>query len=163
LSKRLFALIAAVLAIALIAGCGGSDSETTGASETSSSSEDAGGPALSKAEFVKQGNEVCTDAREDAEGKIGDFLADIGDEPSEADQERLVTEVLAPSFEEIADGLSALTPPAGEEDGLAELVEALEDGTASVLDDPVAAVEGDPYAEANEKAEAIGLDVCAEN
>ena len=73
------------------------------------------------------------------------------------------TEVIAPSFEEIADGLAALTPPAGEEDGLAELVEALEDGTASVLDDPVAALEGDPYAEANEKAEAIGLDVCAEN
>lgn len=165
MSKRLIALLAAVFALAAIAGCGSSDSDTgTAAGESTSASSEDAGPALSKAEFVKQGNEVCTDAKEEAEGKLADFFADVGDgEPSEEDQERVVTEILAPSFESMASGLAELSPPEGEEDALAELVEALENGTEGVVDDPVAALEGDPYEEANEKAEALGLDVCAEN
>ncbi|HVQ57605.1 MAG TPA: hypothetical protein VMS60_01740 [Solirubrobacterales bacterium] len=165
MSKRLVAILAAVLAIAAIAGCGSSDNDTgTAAGESTSASEDAGGPALSKAEFVKQGNEVCTQGKEEAEAKLADAAAEFGDEePSEEEQARVVTDVIVPSFEEISDGLAELKPPAGEEDGLAELIEAFEDGTASVVDDPIAALEGDPFGEANEKAEVLGLDVCAEN
>jgi hypothetical protein len=164
LSKRLIALLAAVLALAAIAGCGSSDSDTgTAASESTSASEDAG-PALSKAEFVKQGNEVCTQGKEAAEDKLADAAAEFGgEEPSEEEQAQVVSDVVVPSFEEISDGLAELTPPAGEEAALAELIAAFDDGTASVLDDPIAALDGDPFAEANEKAEALGLDVCAEN
>ncbi|HEX6666183.1 MAG TPA: hypothetical protein VF081_06270 [Solirubrobacterales bacterium] len=165
MSKRLIALFAAVLAIAAIAGCGSSDSDTgTAAAESTSASEDAGGPALSKAEFVKQGNEICTQGKEEAEGNLAEAVEEFGsEEPSEEEQAQVVSDVIVPSFEEITDGLAELSPPAGEEDALAELVAAFEDGTASVLDDPIAALDGDPFAEANEKAAALGLDVCAEN
>ncbi|HEX5609176.1 MAG TPA: hypothetical protein VFX45_03690 [Solirubrobacterales bacterium] len=165
MSKRLIALLAAVLAIAAIAGCGSSDSDTgTAASDTASASEGSSAPALSKAEFAKQGNEVCTDAKDAVEGRITEFFEGIDGEPSEEDQERVVTEVVGPSFQEIIDGIAALGAPEGEEDTVAEFIHELEAGVASIEDDPVAAVEDDDlFAEANEKATDLGLDVCAEN
>jgi hypothetical protein len=164
LSKRLIVLLAAVLALAAIAGCGSSDSDTGTASESTSASEDSDAPALSKAEFAEQGNKVCTDSQEEVESRIADFFADVDGEPTEEDQERVVAEVVAPAFQEIVDGLGELGAPAGEEDALAELLEELEAGLSSIEDDPVAAVEdSDLFAEANDKAEALGLNKCAEN
>lgn len=165
MSKRLFASIAAVLAIALIAGCGGSDSSdsetTAGGGEASGAS---GGPALTKAEFITQGDEICKQNQDDAEGEIEAFIEDAGDgEPSEEDQEQLINEIVAPALQASADGLRELTPPAGEEDAVAEIVDGLDEAIASVEDDPVAAIEGDPFADVNEKAVAFGFKVCGEN
>jgi hypothetical protein len=166
LSKRLIALLAAVLAIAAIAGCGGGDSDTeTAAPESApSASEDSGGPALTKAEFIEQGDAICKENQEEGEAELSAFLEEVGEgEPSEEDQERVITEVVAPSLQASADGLRELTPPEGEEEAVAEIVDGLDEAIASVEDDPIAALEGDPFTEVNEKAIDFGFKVCGEN
>lgn len=165
MSKRLIALLAAVLAIAAIAGCGGgdSDTETAAPESTPSASEGSGGPALTKAEFIEQGDAICKENQEEGEAELGAVIEEIGSEPSEEDQERVVTEVVVPTLQASADGLRGLTPPEGEEDAVAEIVDGFDAAIASIEEDPVAALEGDPFADVNEKAIAFGLEVCGEN
>jgi uncharacterized lipoprotein len=162
LSKRLIAALFGVLAIAVVAaGCGSSssDSSSSGGDESSAS-------ALTKPEFIKAADTVCEEGNEAIEGEANEFAKeneiDI-EKPTEAQQEEVVSEVVAPAIRAQAEGISALGAPSGEEEEVEAIVEAVEAGAEEAEENPGALVSGEgggPFEEANELANEYGLKVC---
>jgi uncharacterized lipoprotein len=159
LSKRLLALLFGVLVIALVAGCGG------GSDNTSSDSTD-GGSALTKAEFIKEADAICEKGNESISAEAEEFAEeneiDI-EKPTTAEQEEVVSDVVAPAVQEQAEKIDELGAPEGEEEEVAEIVEAVESGAGEAEASPDTIVEGSgpgPFAEANKLANSYGLKVC---
>jgi hypothetical protein len=143
----------------VLAGCGGGDSSsTTGASGTSGTQ----GAALSKSEFLAQGNAVCTKGDNEINAEAKKVFTQ-GQAPSQADQEKFVTDTVIPSIQSQIDGLSALSPPSGDEDQVQAIIDAAQSALDQVKADPSLLTESggsDPFAEANKLANAYGLDKC---
>ncbi len=167
MSKRFIATLVGALAIVvLVAGCGGgSDSGDSSAADTSSP-EKSTGPALSKAEFIKQGDEICTKTSEELNEGIESYTSENGldeGEPSEEQQEELVSAVILPVFQSEAEQLGALGPPAGEEADVEEIVTGIEDAVSDAEGDLSSAITGDsPLEDANAKAREFGFKVCGQ-
>lgn len=131
MSKRLIALILGALAVGLIAGCGssgGSSSDSTdgSGSEITTSS-------LSKAEYIKQANAICTKYHDKfvSEGEI--YVKKHGiPKPSEqpAFFATFAELVAFPTARVEAEKLVALGAPSGSEDDVAAMLAAMEKGIA---------------------------------
>ena len=107
------ALVCALVAMALFAvGCGSSDDDGTTESSDSPSS-------LTKAEFVKQGNEICTEGNEEIESGLNEFAEENGlsgnDQPTDEQIEELASEILIPSIAKQVGKLGDLGAPSGDE------------------------------------------------
>jgi hypothetical protein len=141
------ALVWGVLALALvIAGCGGGD-ETT---------------ALTKGQFLKQGNEICkqqtekrnAEIRKAIEGKDQTKLLPL------AQREKLVLETL-PAYAEVPKRLQALGAPEGDEKEVEAITTAMEEAVKSVEADPKAALESTKqFFKASKLASEYGLEEC---
>jgi hypothetical protein len=157
LSKRLIVLLAGALAIAaVVAGCGSSGDSTETDEVTI---------ALSKDEFIKQGDQICKEAEADSEAEAEDFAKENGFELESASEEQLeeaISEVLVPSLNRQIDEIDALGAPEGDEGKVEAIVVALEDGSAEVEDDPSLAIKGEPLKDASRLAKAYGFKVCGE-
>jgi len=156
MSKRLILLLAAAMALAAIAaGCGSSgDDDSTEVTVTPT-----------KAEFIKQGDEICKQAEEDSEAEAEEFAEENDftlEKASEEQLEEAIGEVLVPALDRQADEIKALGAPEGDEKKVEEIVVALEGASAEVADDPSKAFEGEPLKEASELADAYGFKVCGE-
>jgi hypothetical protein len=157
LSKRLIALLAGVMAIAIVAaGCGSSDDTTT---ETT--------VALTKVEFIKQGDAICDKGSKQIEDEADEFAEenDIDtSNPSKEEQEEVITSVVAPSLQAQADEISALAAPRGEEDKVTAMIDALEAGAEELEDDPGTLLEdgADPLGRANKLANEFGFKKCGQ-
>jgi hypothetical protein len=156
LSKRLIALLASVMAIAIVAaGCGSGDDSTETTVE------------LTKVEFIKQGDAICKKGSDRIEEEVNTFAAENDvdtDNPSKEDQEEVIAEVVAPSLQTQADELTQLGAPSGEEDEVAAIIEALEGG-AEELEDAPASLLGEgagPLDEANQLATEFGFQECGD-
>jgi hypothetical protein len=173
LSKRFIAILAGMLAIvALLAGCGSSESgeESTAKPETTAKSDAGDGaandaPALTKAEFIKQGDEICANASTVFAEGIEDFMSDHdldpSEPPSDEDEEALVAEVIVPAYKQQAEELGELGPPKGEEQQVEEIVSGYEDVVAEGEADPSSLTgEDDPFADVKAKASEFGLKFC---
>ncbi len=168
ISKRFITMIVAALAIVvLVAGCGGgSDSGDSSAADTSSP-EKSTGPALTKAEFIKQGDEICTTTEAEVAAEVLIYSEDNGfDEaegPTEEQEEGLVTEVVLPGFQALAGELAELGPPEGEEAQVEEIIDGIEEVVADGEADPGSVIgTDDPFADINEKATEFGFKVCGD-
>jgi hypothetical protein len=157
LSKRLFALLAGVMAIAIVAaGCGSSSDDST---ET---------VVLTKTEFIKEGDAICAKGTETLNQEAEDFAEENDvdtDNPSKGDQEEVITTVIGPALQSQADELSALGAPEGEEETVEAIVEALEEGAQELEDDPASLLEesaSGPLDEANKLASAFGFEECGQ-
>jgi hypothetical protein len=156
LSKRLIALLAGVMAIAIVvAGCGSSDDTTETTAE------------LTKVEFIKQGDAICKKGSDQIEEEVDTFAEenDVDTEnPSKEDQEEVIAEVVTPSLQTQADELGQLGAPSGEEDEVAAIIEALEAGAEELENDPASLLtEGaGPLDEANQLATEFGFKECGE-
>jgi len=172
---RIMTMLALVLAAGLIAaGCGGDDDETTTTSSTTTAAGATGatgatgagtGEPLSQEEFITQADAICAES----DIAIDEAAAETfggGGQPSKKEQEQFVTDSVVPLFEDTIDGLSALTPPEGDEDQINELLDAAEGALAEIEDNPGSITEeggpDDPFAEVNELAADYGLKDCAE-
>lgn len=157
MSKRLILLCAGVMSLALIAaGCGSSDDSTETVEET---------VTLTKAEFIKQGDQICKRAEDDSESEAEEFAEENDFTLEKATEEQLeeaVAEVLVPALERQAEEIEALGAPEGDEEQVEEIIVALEDASAEVAADPRQAFEGEPLKEASELAEDYGFEVCGE-
>jgi hypothetical protein len=132
---------------ALIAGCGSDNSSSDSSSST----------ALTKSEFLKQGNAICAKGNKE----INQAQGDLGPQSSQADIEAFVTDTIIPSIQGQVDDLRALTPPAGDEQTVDEILTAAEDGLAKAKQDPASLTGGgDPFAKANKLATDYGLTAC---
>jgi hypothetical protein len=161
LSKRLLALLFGVLAIALVAGCGGGSNDTSGASTDSDS-----GSTPTKAQFIKQGDEICTKGDQSIEGEANEFAEenDINTQkPTKAQQEEVISQVVGPAIKQQSEEIGDLGAPSGDEDRVEAIVDAVGRGAEELEEDPGALLKGtNPLAEGSKLAKAYGFKSCGE-
>ena len=173
MSKRFIATLAGALAIvALLAGCGGGSEDSSTASGGNSTAQadsvndaSSDAPALSKAEFIKQGDEICADAAKTFAEGVVKFMSESGvsenDDLSDEQEEEVITDVILPAYSTMGQELGELGPPKGEEEDVAEIVGGFEDVVADAEEDPSDVIGGDdPFADAKAKAKEFGLEIC---
>jgi len=155
-SKPFIALLAALAAISMIVvGCGGGgDSSSDSAS-------------ISKARFVKQADAICEKGTKENQAEFEEFAKENGlsekKEPTKAQQEEAVTEIVAPGVQKQIEEIDALGAPEGDEKQVEAIVAAVEDGVEEIEDDPAALTEGEnPLAKGSKLAKEYGLQACGE-
>ncbi len=165
MSKRSIAMLTAALAIfAVAAGCGGGD-DGDGAAKAGSSDD---APALTKAEFIEQGDEICKEASEEYGAGIEEFLTenDVSQAkgPTVEQEEELLAEIVLPRIKVEMEELRELGPPEGEEERVDEIFTGVEDVVAEGESDPsTVAGNENPFADPNAKAKAFGFEVCGQS
>jgi hypothetical protein len=157
LSKRLIAMLAGVVAIAVVAaGCGSSSDST----ESTAS--------LTKAEFIKQGDAICKKGNKEIEEGFESFAKENNlpqhKEPTKAQGKELVETVIVPEIKAQAEGIRALGTPSGDEAQVSAMLDSLDEGIEEAEEDPEAlfAAKSDPFASANKQAKEYGLKVCGQ-
>jgi hypothetical protein len=148
LNKRLLALLAGVLALALVAaGCGSSDDSTTA--------------SLTKAEFLKQGNAICDAGNKEINAGFEEALPK-GKQPSEAELSEAMETVLIPSVTKQVEEIRALGAPEGEEEAIEDFLTGAEEELEKGEEDPASLATDASFNKTSQEAEAIGLTSCAE-
>jgi ABC-type Fe3+-hydroxamate transport system substrate-binding protein len=160
LSKRLIAMLAGAVAIAVIAaGCGSSSSDDSSSSSTAS---------LTKQQFIAQADAICkkgnTEINEGFESFAKENNVPQNQEPSKEQGKEIVETVLVPSLQEQSEGIRALGAPSGDEDEVSAMLDSLDESIEKAEDDPEALFDSksDPFAKTNELASDYGLKVCGE-
>jgi hypothetical protein len=163
MSHRLLALLVAAIATALIAaGCGDDDEDTTTATTTEAATGETGatGP---QSEFAQQADEICREGDQEIDARARETFGDQQQEPSQAEQQRFAEEIVIPNVEQQIEDVLALTPPEGEEELFDEFADQARSDLEKVQSDPSLITEGsDPFAETNELARELGLQVCGQ-
>jgi hypothetical protein len=158
LSKRLITALFGVLVLALLAaGCGGGGDDSSGDGTESASS-------LTKAEFIKQGDEICQKGDAAIEEEANEFAEENGidtEKPTEAQQEEVITQVVGPAIKRQSEEIADLGAPEGEQEAVDDIVEAVGRGADEIEEDPKAVLEGkNPLTEAGKLAKAFGFKQC---
>jgi hypothetical protein len=122
----------------LVAACGSSSSDP-----------------LTKAEFVKQGNEICAQASSQRREDVKNFEDGAG----AAGMEELVSTALSP-IKDMGGELSSLEGPAAQMKAVKVYVAKLEGGIAKVEAKPSEAISGSAFEGANAAAQRAGLPAC---
>jgi hypothetical protein len=152
LNKRLLALLAGVLALALVAaGCGSSDDSTTDSTTAS----------LTKAQFLKQGNAICDAGNKEINAGFEEALPK-GKQPSEAELSEAMETVLIPSVTKQVEEIRALGAPEGEEEAIEDFLTGAEEELEKGEEDPASLATDASFNKTSQEAEAIGLTSCAE-
>ena len=120
------------------------------------------GEALTKDEFIKQADQICADG----DKSINEAFNALGSgQPSQQEQEQVVTDTVVPEIQGEVDGISALTPPAGDEEEVSAILDAAQSAVDQVKEDPSLLTQQgaeDPFNEANQLAKEYGLKVCGQ-
>src|SRR5690242_14940555 len=125
-------IVLALLAL-LVAGCGGSSEEE-----------------LTKSEFVKQGNAICTQAAKNREKAVFELLKNANPQGGQKVIRKEAAETALPFYEEAAEQLDSLGAPAGDEAKVEALVTAMEEAAAKIHANPQSAFAGDlPFRKPN--------------
>ena len=136
-----------------IAGCGGSDdSETSGGEQET----------LSKAQWVKQADAICTKANDRQEALLQKVAEDVRGAPSKSEQADFVVNAGVPPLREAAASLEELGAPAGEEEKVEDFIDALEKAIDETEAEPVefAEAKSAPFTPVERQAEKLGLEIC---
>jgi len=150
MSKGLIALAAGALLVVLVAGCGSSDDSSS----------------LTKAEFIKQADQICTKGEKSIEGGAEKFAEENKvdtEKPTKGQQEEVIKQVVAPEIRKQAEEIDSLGAPKGEESEVEAIVTAVEEGADELESKPALLIEGKNPLEAGSKlAKEYGLKVCGE-
>lgn len=147
---RFFVLAGVALLIAAFAaGCGGDDDSTASADE--------------RADFIAQGDQICAETGE----RINEAVKErFGEGGGAGDQQviKLYKEVTIPQLEKTFEQLEDLTPPAGDEDEIDEILAAADEALSEANDDPKNLAkpigQGNPFEETNQLLQDYGFEVC---
>jgi hypothetical protein len=133
--------VALAACAAPVAGCGG------------------GSKKISKAEFVKRADAICTRANaKDAAAARARF---DNRRPTRAQVTSFGTSVLIPSIQRQLNGIDALPKPKTDEGELKDLLASARRAIGKVKADPTLLVStSSPFVDTNRKAQAFGLHVC---
>ncbi len=153
--------VLAVGATLLIAGCGGEDEEGDTSSTTSAATgaTGLGGEPLTHEEFVAQGDEICATGDEEIEAAASGQFGDAGPQNEQAITEFAET-VVIPSIQAQHDGISALTPPEGEEEEVEELLSELQTALDELSEDPSLLASSTAFEDVNKLASDFGFTNC---
>jgi hypothetical protein len=122
------------LVVVAAAGCGGDDETTT----TTATAQ-----ALTKAEFLRQADQICLAGDTRIEAAADDLLA-RGGEPPPAEVRRIALRIVVPGLEAEVRAIMALGAPAGDEATVERILRATERGIAEIEAEPERAIEGPP-------------------
>ncbi len=138
---------------ALIAGCGGGGDSTT----TTTTNE----RPLTKAEFIRKGDAICQVGNQASQTEIEEFAKEngFGPEPSTAQYEEVVTEVLVPNLKQQADELDALVPPTKDKDEVDAIIASLREAISAIEANP-RSLEGNVLGKPIQLENAYGFKVC---
>lgn len=150
MSKRFIALLAGVVAVvAVLAGCGSSDDSS-----------------LSKAEFIKQGDEICKSSSKQIESEAEEFAKENKvdtSNPTKKQQEEVIEEVVAPGLRNEADELEALGTPKEDAAKAEAVLSALDSGVSEVEDEAAAVLSSsNPLEKASRLAGEFGFKSCGQ-
>jgi hypothetical protein len=137
-SKILLALVPVLVAV-LIVGCGSSSSDP-----------------LTRAEFLKRGNEICAQSTTQRRDKAKNFETDA---TGAAGMAQLVDTTLIP-LKKMAGELGSLEAPPLQMKAVKVYVTKLDHGIAKVEAKPIEAISGAPFEGANGAARSAGLPAC---
>jgi hypothetical protein len=143
------ALLAALLVAAfavLVGGCGGDDE-----------------PSPTKAEFVKQADEICQQGNERADVEAQKYVKQNEfDAPtaSTKEVEKAIRSVYLVNVNEQVEELKELGAPEGDEDQVDEIVASYEDGVATIEEKPMTFFDGSALKEPRKLATDYGLETC---
>ncbi len=122
---------------------------------------DGGGAAPTKEEFIAEADALCAEA---LDANATEFQELLAGNPSDEEVADFVIEVGVPRTRAVLEDLMALTPPAGDEDTLQAVWDAVEDGNAELESEPSIVTTQSAvsdYETADELAGEYGLDDCA--
>jgi hypothetical protein len=147
-------LVAWLVVVAGLAGCGGDDETTTGYPAGVSR-------PIAKVEFLRQADQICqsTNARVEA---AGDELIGGRRDPPPGQVRRIVLGIVIPALQAEVDAIGALGAPAGDERDIERILAATRDGMQQLRTDPLSALDGPPpgLREAGRLAAAYGSAAC---
>lgn len=136
------ASVVVLLAAGAAAGCGGEE-------------------ALTKSEFLKQGNAICAKGTKKIEAAAKKTFAK--GEPSKKEITKFAEDEAIPAVEKQVSDLRELEPPKDDKDKVKKIVDSADGALSKAKDDPaILASDKDPFAEANKLASDYGLKKCAE-
>jgi hypothetical protein len=147
--------LVAILTVGLVAaGCGSSSSTSTTA-------------ALTKAEFLKQGNAICKKGNQQI-NKVAHQTFNPkkypNGPPPKSVQTKFVTDTVIPSVQGQIDGIKALGAPTGDEAQVKAIVDAAQSALDKAKADPTLMFQNnpknDPFAKANQLTTSYGLTAC---
>ena len=143
-------LVIGLLAALVLTSCGGDDDED----------------ALSEAELVRRGNEICNTHAKHIEDEAKSRFGTSRNVPSVQETEDFANRVVVPAMDRMVDELEDLKAPDDEKDDFREYLRETEKSLDDdVKQDPVSILSeqasSDAFAEANEKATDVGLNECA--
>lgn len=147
------AALLSVLAIALLAGCGSGDSTDSAAS----------GP-LTKAQYLKEGNQICKKGGEAKDQAVKKNLEELPQKELTGGFSKKTakkfTENLLPYAQKIVTELAELQPPAKDKATVDKFMKELEAASTKAEAEPLLLAESDPFNDAAKGARAYGLTDC---
>jgi hypothetical protein len=155
LSVRLSAMLILVLAMTAIAsGCGGGGG-----------ADDASTAPISKAEFIKKADAICTEGGKRTQAKFAAFAKENkiseGEELTTAQWEGAGTEVIVPALERQAEEVRQLGIPVGDEAQIEGFLEGVEEAVEKIEEDPKLAKSAPKLlADAHQAIKGYGFKVC---
>jgi hypothetical protein len=158
-----FAGLLGVVALLGMTGCG-SDDSSAGAAANGEVTVKTG--SLSKAQFVKQADQLCKETRRQFQGEYEDFVKKEASSstPPTNQTAKLVDAVIVPDFSGLVDQIGSLGAPSGDEQEISAFLTALQQRLQdfqerpSILEQTVT-----PFARTEKLARAYGLTGCAES
>src|SRR4051794_32994976 len=158
--------VAALVGLVLLVGaCSSDKSSSSSSSSDKSSSSSSSGTALSKEEFLKQGNAICEAGNKETDAAGQKAFGNSTAQPDPAAIKAFANDTLIPSITRQVDAIDKLNPPKDLEAAVDKLVK---DAKAAIVkmkaladSDPASLFSSnDPFADVNKEANDIGLTTC---
>ena len=152
MSKFIAVLAAAAAILVIAAGCGGG-------SDSSDSS------SVTKAQFVKEADAICTKGDKQNEKEFEEFAEEHnlseGKEPSKEVQEEAVQDLVVPGVRQQIEEIDDLAVPSGDEAKIEEVVTSVEEGLDELEEDPTLLFKGkNPLGKGSKLAREYGMVKC---
>jgi hypothetical protein len=141
--------VAATLAVGLMAAGCGSASKTNTTSTTA---------ALSKPEFLAQGNAICAQGNQ----TLGAAEKALGKQPSEAQFKAYIADTFAPTVQKQIDGIRALAAPSNDQASITNMLDVAQTDLNQVKSNP-AILNEKTFTNFAKLAHPYGLTACAPN
>lgn len=142
----------------------GGDSSTGGDSSSGGEADDGGKP-LSKAEFIKKGDEICRVVPQEFSKRLSvlEEEANKSNKPKPSKSESNLEAAVPPLYVAV-EALEELAPPQGDEQEAAAIVSALESAAKGLEEKPESELLGpqSPFAEFQKLTKAYGFQLCSQ-
>lgn len=147
---KLIMTMGVVVAIGFAFGCGSGEDEATSAS-------------LTKAQFIKRADEICTEINQQRVPALLQWKKQHAEEEfanAKAQLDAGLRAVVGPSLRQEAEQLGTLTPPADDEAEVSRMIENLSKGSEELEQVGPQALSGPSISQYKREAAAYGLKVC---